>query len=102
MIAQEVKDILGITTIKHDIYINTVIPLFIEFTQDHCNNSFTDENEILSLKGGVKIAIAKMIEFNMNKAGQKSRNFGEVAYSYETDFPVSILRLLEPYRRIRV
>lgn len=102
MTLQEVKDILGITTTKHDTYINTVIDLFIGFIQDYCNNSFLDENGILTLKGGAKIAIAKMIEYNMNKAGQSGRTFDNVSYSYDTDFPPSILRLLQPYSRIRV
>ena len=102
MTLQEVKDILQITTTKHDVYITTMLDLLIEYIQDYCNNSFLDENGVLNIKGGAKIAIAKMIEFNMNKAGINSRSFGEVSYSYDTDFPPSILRLLEPYSRIRV
>jgi hypothetical protein len=102
MNTQEVKNILGETSTKHDKYIDTALPLFIEFVQDYCNNSFTDEYDDLELRGGAKIAIAKMIEFNLNKSGQKGRTFGEVSYSYDTDFPQSILKLLSPYSRIRV
>ncbi|MED3691301.1 phage head-tail connector protein [Peribacillus butanolivorans] len=94
---EEVKNILGITTNKHDVYITTCIPLFVDFIKEHCNNSFPDD-----ISGGVKIAVAKMIEWNMNKSGQKTRSIGEVAYSFDTDFPPSILRLLQPYNRIRV
>ena len=102
MTLQEVKNILEYTTTKHDTYINTVIPLLTEFIQDYCNNSFLDETGQVVLKGGAKIALAKMIEYNMNKAGNSSRTFGEVSYSYDTDFPSSILKLLQPYSRIRV
>lgn len=102
MTLQEVKNILGISTTKHDTYINSVIALFIEYIQDYCNNSFIDEYEDLVLKGGAKIAIAKMIEFNMNKSGVTSRSFGDVSYSYDTDFPPSIMKLLVPYQRIKV
>ncbi len=102
MDTQEVKDILGITNSKHDIYIQTSIPLFIEFIQEYSNNSFLDESGNVVLKGGAKIALVKMIEYNMNKSGQSSRSFGEVSYSFDTDFPQSILKLLQPYLRIKV
>ena len=102
MTLQEVKDILGQTSDKHDTYIYTAVELFIEFVQDHCNNSFLDANGEVKLRGGAKIAVAKMIEYNLNKAGVSSRTFGEVAYSYDTDFPQSIMKLLEPYNRIKV
>lgn len=102
MDTQEVKDIIEITTTKHDIYIYTMIELLIEFIQEHCNNSFKDEFGDVHLKGGAKIAVAKMIEFNMNKSGVKSRSFGDISYSYDTDFPPSVMKLLEPYQRIKV
>ncbi|MDP1419235.1 phage head-tail connector protein [Peribacillus simplex] len=97
-----VKQLAGITTSKHDAYIDVAIPLFLEFIQEHCNNDFTNDLGVVTVKGGIKIAIAKMIEFNMNKVGQKTRTFGDVAYSFDTDFPPSIMRLLQPYNRIRV
>lgn len=102
MTLQEVKDILGQTTDKHDTYIYTAIELFTEFVQDHCNNSFEDANGEVKLRGGAKIAVAKMIEHNLNKAGVASRKFGEVEYSYDTNFPDSIMKLLQPYNRIKV
>ncbi|TCN25487.1 phage head-tail connector protein [Mesobacillus foraminis] len=98
----EAKDLLGITTTKHDVYLDTIIPLFVEYIQDYCNNSFIDEYGQVVFKGGAKIALVKMIEFNMNKSGISSRSFGEVSYSYTTDFPPSILTLLQPYSRIRL
>jgi hypothetical protein len=95
----EVKDILGISDYKQDGYIDTTIPLYIDFVKEYCNNQFLGSEE---LPGGVKLAIAKMIEFNLNKSGVSSSAFGEVSYSYSLDFPASILRLLQPYARIRV
>ncbi|MDQ1003969.1 hypothetical protein QFZ28_004369 [Neobacillus niacini] len=96
---QEVKDILGRTDSKHDVYIDTVIPLYIDYVKEYCNNQSLSTGE---LPGGVKLAIAKMIEFNLNKSGVSSSSFGEVSYSYSLDFPPSILRMLQPYSRIRV
>lgn len=98
----EVKNILGITTNKHDVYITTAIPLLTDFIIEHCNNSFLGTDGETKLSGGIKFALAKMIEFNMNKSGQRTRTMGEVAYSYDSDFPLSIMKLLQPYNRIRV
>lgn len=100
----EIKDILGIPTLDntHEKYFETCTPLFVEFIQDYCNNSFLNDLGEVELKGGAKIALAKMIEHNMLKSGINSRSFGEVSYSYSMDFPKSILSLLSPYSRIRV
>lgn len=102
MTKDEVKAILDYSSTKHDNYITTCIPLFVEFAQDYCNNQFKNESDQIELKGGVKLFVAKAVEFNLNKSGQKSRDFGEVRYSYDTDFPPSLLKLLQPYSRIRV
>jgi hypothetical protein len=96
---QEVKNILNIADTKHDLYMDTVIPLYIEYVKDYCNNQFVEKDE---LPGGVKIAVAKMVEFNLNKSGISSKSMGEVSYTYSLDFPQSILRILQPYSRIRV
>ncbi|MGM9987229.1 MAG: phage head-tail connector protein [Bacillaceae bacterium] len=98
----EVKAILGYKTNKHDSYIDTVIPMFIEWMEDDCNYCFRDESGNYNLRGGAKIALAKMIEHNINQAGLSSKTMGEVQYTYDTNFPVSILNMLAPYRRIRV
>lgn len=99
----EVKNILGYKTNKHDAYIDTVIPLLIEYIEDYCNYQFTDELGKPIVRGGAKIAIAKMVEYNLNKAGTQSSSLGgELSYTYTTDFPPSIIRLLEPYMRIRI
>jgi hypothetical protein len=100
----ELKDILDIpyNNTTHDKYFETCIPLFTEYIQEYCNNSFLNDLGEVQLKGGAKISLAKMIEFNMVKTGITSKKFGEVSYSYNLDFPQSILNLLEPYMRIKV
>jgi hypothetical protein len=100
----EVKGILGlsIADTKHDGYFELCVPLFFEFIQDYCNSSFLDDEGYPKLKGGAKIAVAKMVEYNMQKSGITNRKFDEVSYSYSLDFPPSILALLQPYSRIRV
>lgn len=96
---EQVKKLLGITTPKHDDYIYEMIPILIEYAAQYCNNPTI--NQQVELPGPVKLFMAKAIQFNMNPAGLSSRSMGGASYSYETDFPESVLRLLRPYRRVR-
>lgn len=96
----DVKNMLGIKTDKHDSYLVQVIPLFIEIIKDKCNNKFLNENGDESLPAGVQVAVAKWCEYNMHTAGVNSKSQG-VTYSYDTDIPPSILRLIRPYRKLR-
>lgn len=97
---QSVKNMLSIKNTQHDDYLTEVIPLFIEQAKDYCNNSFLVDG-VEELPAGVKLYVAKAIQFNMNPSNLKGRTMGEVSYSYETDLPRSITRLLAPYRRVR-
>ncbi len=96
---EEVKRKLQITTDKHDDYFDDMIPDLIEYVMDYCNNSFGAGVEPV-LPGGARLFIAKALEYNMKKAGVSSRSMGSVSYSYETDFPPSVTKLLAPYRRV--
>jgi Phage gp6-like head-tail connector protein len=93
---EAIKNMLGITTAKHDNYLTEVIPLFIEHAEEICNNSFNGD-----LPAGVKLYVAKAIQFNMTPSNLKGRKMGEVSYSYETELPKSITKHLAPYRRVR-
>lgn len=93
---QSVKNMLGITTSKHDAYLTEVIPLFIEHAKFECNNTFND-----GLPAGVKLYVAKAIEHNMGPSNLRARSMDTVSYTYETDLPSSVKRLLAPYRRLR-
>lgn len=91
----EVKNILNNQNIDED-YLSTAIPLFIDYANNYCNQSYAS-NE---LPGGVKVFVAKACEYNMQKVGLKSFRMGEVSYSYETDFPKTLKDYLKPYRRV--
>ncbi|MFT0800368.1 phage head-tail connector protein [Bacillus swezeyi] len=101
MDVQTIKTMLGIATSKHDAYLEEVIPLFIEFAKDYCNNKFL-VNEEEKLPAGVKLFVAKAIEFNMAPSNLSARSMGDVSYSYETELPETVMRHLKPYRRLRV
>lgn len=96
----QVKRLLGLTTSKHDDYITEMIPILLDYVKNYCNNTFM-KNGVEELPGPVKLFIAKAIQFNMNPAGVSSRSMGGAAYSYETDYPESIMKLLRPYKKVR-
>jgi len=93
-----VKNILGITSDKDDSYLAEVIPLFLEFAEHKTNNSFPNGEE----PGGIKLFVAKACEFNMKESGLKSRSMGQVSYSYDTDLPESLMKLLKPYKKVKL
>lgn len=93
---EEIKTIIEIKDSKHDVYLATMIPLVLEHVTDFCNNSFPD-----GIPGGVRIFIAKVCEHNIQNAGLKSRTMGSVSYSYELEFPSSLMRFIRPYRRLK-
>ncbi|MDR4249024.1 phage head-tail connector protein [Bacillus pumilus] len=92
---QQIKRMIGMTTGKHDDYLSEVVPIFVEYASDFCKNKF----DVDDLPAGVKIFVAKAVEFNMKPAGLASRSMGDVSYSYDTDFPETIAKHLYPYRR---
>lgn len=93
----QVKNILGITSDRHDNYLAEVVPLFLEIAEERTNNTFTAGEE----PAGVKLFVAKACEYNMQESGLKSRTLGDVSYTYETDFPPSVLKHLRPYKKVR-
>lgn len=93
---EEVKKILGMKDTKHDEYLSVMIPILLEHASSFCNNDFTD-----NIPGGVKLWVAKACEHNMQNAGLKGRTMGSVSYSYELEFPLSIMSYLRPYKRLR-
>ncbi|WP_438421640.1 phage head-tail connector protein [Bacillus siamensis] len=98
---QTVKNMLGIKTDSHDTYLAEVLPLFIDQAKDWCNNSFMVNGDE-KLPAGVKLYVAKAIEHNMTPSNLSGRSMGDVSYSYETELPSSITKLLAPYRKLRV
>lgn len=95
MDTQKIKRIAGITTDKHDDYLNEVIPLFLGFAEEYCGQELSDTPH------GVTLFVAKAAQYNMKEAGLKGRTMGEISYSYETEFPESIMKFLTPYRKMR-
>lgn len=94
-----IKNMLGITTNKHDTYLIEVIDLFVELAIEECNNPSLDKDG--DLPAGVKLYVAKAVEFNMGQSNLKDRSMGDVSYSYITELPRTITKYLNPYKRMR-
>ncbi|MCY7542177.1 phage head-tail connector protein [Bacillus safensis] len=94
----QVKRMTGIKTNKHDEYLSEIVPNLIEYASDFCSNTFDPE----ALPGGVKLFVAKAAEYSMNPSGLSGRSMGDISYSYNTEFPLYIMKHLTPYRRLRV
>ncbi|MEC0765087.1 phage head-tail connector protein [Bacillus atrophaeus] len=92
---QNVKNMIGITSDKHDAYLTEVVPILIEYASDFCKNNFEPE----ALPAGVKIFVAKATEYNMTPSGLSGRSMGDVSYSFNTEFPQHITKNLYPYRK---
>lgn len=99
MTKDEVKKLLNWKTDKYDDYLDTIIPILIEYAADTCNKEFDPQN----LPGGVKLFVAKACEYNItSKIGLEARTLGDASYNYETEVPAPLHRYLKPYREIRL
>jgi hypothetical protein len=104
MTRNELKSLLLIPaadTSKDDFF-DVALPLLIEFVQAHCNDSFTDENGVLCLPGGVKLAIAQLAKHYMKDWGVSSQDASDLSLSFfSNDIPEGIKQMLKPYRKAR-
>lgn len=99
---EDIKKILGIKNTKHDEYLTVMVPILFDHVIAFCNNDFiSKESGLVVVPGGIKLWIAKACEHNMQNAGLKGRTMGSVSYSYELEFPSSIMSYLRPYKRLR-
>lgn len=99
---KEIKLINGEQGTAKDEYYRAMLPIIFDEVKEYCNNTFGETgSESLALPGGVKLFMAKAIQFNEKKAGLKSKSMGSVSYSYENDFPESLYKYLGPYRKVR-
>lgn len=70
-------------------------PIYLDYANEYCNQELTAEIS------NVKVFIAKAIQFYTQEAGLTSESMGSVSYSYATDLPLSVLKPLKPFKRLR-
>ncbi len=99
MTVQEVKALIQINQAdeSRDSYLTTILPCLVEYCQNYCKQDFKDEAGVVQLPQGVKLAIAQMAQYNMKDNGINSERGSNYSVTYETDFPQSILIMLNPY-----
>ncbi|MEH6941523.1 phage head-tail connector protein [Bacillus sp. JJ722] len=82
---------------KKDDYYRSMIPIVLDIASGYCNQNF--EHEMIPPK--VKLFIAKVTQFNEQKAGRSSRKMGTVSEAYEVEVPKSFYKFIAPYRRLK-
>lgn len=104
MTIEEVKALLRITGTDYDAYLSAILPLMEEYVADYCNQSFIDpETGELDYPGGVKIAIAKLCQWQMKDAQVQSESLARhsITYASSDRMPSEIAKMLAPYRRVK-
>lgn len=98
----EIKALLCIAGTKHDAYILAMLPILFEEVKGYCNNAFGETvTTTPNIPGPVKLFMAKAIEFNQKDTGLKGRSMGTTSYSFETDLPKGLYKMLVPYRKVK-
>lgn len=93
----QLKQLNNVTGAKHDGFYRAMAPILYDVAKDHCNGKW----EPSDMPQGVRLFIAKAIQFNTQSTGLKGRVMGTVSYSYDTEFPKAIWTYLRPYKRVR-
>lgn len=70
----------------------------LEWVNAYCVQEFAEA----TLPGAIKLFLAKGVEYLKNKAGITSESLGDYSISGVQDFPISLQKLLVPYRKLRV
>lgn len=109
---RDVKVLLNIQSTQFDDYIETMLPITIALTEKHCNNelairntngAFLKTNEGYMLNDmGLKILLAKIIEFYLTKTSVTYEAVGRITQTYATELPKAILDGLKPYSKGRI
>lgn len=98
----EIKAILNLSNTKHDLYIQTMLPLLMESVMARTNNNFGIlADGTLRIPGGVKVYLAKSIERNLRDSSIKARSMGSVSYTYDSAVPKELENMLSPYKKVR-
>jgi hypothetical protein len=98
----QVKLLAGIAAdnVKHDDYIKAKIPILLGFAKDYCNKTFMiGETEVLP--AGVQKFVGEAIKYDLRDNGLKSRQMGNVTYTFDTNYLDTVTKNLAPYRGLR-
>lgn len=91
---EKIKTLLGITDSEKDDLLTVLLEQAIEEAIAYTHN----ENLMV-----LESAIVKMVVYNYNRLGTEgvdSEGYSGVSFSYSTDYPESIQRVLRAHRRV--
>lgn len=97
MTLQEVKVLIRRTegfTEADNAYILAMIPLVEAYVMKRCN--------IPSIPKSLHVAIAKIIQFEMDNSAVNSKSIGDIRLSYRDSYPQSITDMLNDHHNRRV
>lgn len=92
---ENIKMLLGITTSDKDELLGLLISQATAEAEAYTNNTNVSK---------LSPAIIKMVIYNYNRLGTEgvdSEGYSGVSYSYSTDYPNAVLRLLNNCRKLR-
>ena len=93
---EDMKILLGITSSERD----ELLELLLSMAQREAIQ-YTGNDDVSSMR----TIIIKMAIYNYNRLGTEglaSESYSGNSYSYETDYPESILRSLKSFRKLRL
>jgi hypothetical protein len=99
---QELKTRLKITDTSQDAFLAVALEDAIDYTKQHCNQSFEDDNGVLAIPPSVKKGIALLVK-SMNENGNvSSQSLGDMSKSF---FEGATLKeahtYFKPYKKVR-
>jgi len=101
-IITKVKTISWIIDTEFDDYLNTVVPMLLEYAEKYCNQEWRDDNgNPEDVPGPVIMFVAKATEYSIAQAGVKSETLGDYSISIADDIPASALAHLKQYRKVK-
>jgi hypothetical protein len=97
-----VKLLAGIPAenVKHDGFIDAKVPILLGVARDYCNKTFMVGN-VEVLPAGVQKFVGEAIKYDLRDNGLKSRQMGNVTYTFDTNYPDTVTKNLAPYRGLR-
>lgn len=106
MTVAELKRLLRIPAeeTENDDYFSVILPLAMDHARDYCNQDFRDEDGNDDFPGGVRLGIARLIEYQMNKAaGVQSYTLARESTTWAASasgLPQEVESLWNPHRGV--
>lgn len=92
---------MNLITINNDLmtperieHYKVLAPIYLEVACDYCHTKLDYKNK------SVQLFIAKAIQYYSQNVGLTSRSMGTVSYSFESNLPESVLRVIKPFKKV--